>query len=257
MSFTVQVLFIYLGLASAFSPVSRWTSRQSAMKSKVVEFEMDPPPQADTETLLYCLGLNLASQLPGDLKALVPNEGEIELVMKGLVDRMTGKAVDPMAQLEANGEQLNVLIQGRAADMQEKINAVGQKFLDGAKGEEGAVTTSGGVVVVPSAKGVGMYPTSASSVKVHYTGMLVDGTVFDSSVQRGEPATFALAQVIKGWQEGMQEMQEGGKARLVVPSDLGYGAAGQPQAGIPGGAVLVFEVELIKVLSGGVGGLVL
>jgi FKBP-type peptidyl-prolyl cis-trans isomerase len=150
-----------------------------------------------------------------------------------------------------------MLIQSRANELMEKVNAAGKTFLETAKAEKGAVATKGGVVVVPLYKGVGQYPTSASSVKVHYTGMLADGTVFDSSVQRGEPATFALKQVIKGWQEGLQEMQEGGKARLVVPSDMGYGPQGQPQAGIPGGAVLVFEVELIKVLSGGVGGLIL
>ncbi len=87
--------------------------------------------------------------------------------------------------------------------------------------------------------------------------MYCSGSVFDSSVKRGEPATFALKQVIKGWQEGLQEMQEGSKARIVIPSELGYGAQGQPQGGIPGGSVLIFEVELIKVLSGGVGGLIL
>ena len=85
----------------------------------------------------------------------------------------------------------------------------------------------------------------------------MDGSVFDSSIQRGTPATFALNQVIKGWQEGLQEMQEGGKAQLLIPSDLGYGPQGQPQAGIPGGALLIFEVELKKVKSAGVGGLVL
>lgn len=227
------------------------------MITQVVEFEMADPPPEDTDKLLYCLGLNLASQLPGDLHALVPNEGEMDIVMKGLVDRMTGKAEDAMAQLEANGANLNILVQQRAAAMQEKMKEASRIFIEKAKEEEGATSTSGGVVVKMLSKGAGVFPTSASSVTVHYTGTLADGTVFDSSVQRGEPATFALAQVIKGWQEGLQEMQEGGKARLVIPSGLGYGPAGQPQAGIPGGATLIFEVELIKVLSGGVGGLVL
>jgi len=81
--------------------------------------------------------------------------------------------------------------------------------------------------------------------------------VFDSSVARGKPAQFPLKQVIEGWQESIVKMQEGSKARLVVPSNLGYGPEGQPQAGIPGNAILIFEVELLKVLSGGVGGLVL
>lgn len=222
----------------------------------VVEFDLEAPSAADKETLLYCLGLNLAGQLPKDLKQLVDKE-ELAVVMKGVVAMMLETEPDPGWMLAANGELLNGMIQERAAALQDKINAAQQQFLDQAKEEKGATTTKGGVVVVPLSKGSGMFPTAASSVEVHYTGMLADGTVFDSSVARGKPATFALKQVIVGWQEGIAEMQEGSKARLVVPSDLGYGPDGQPQAGIPGGAILIFEVELLKVLSGGVGGLIL
>ena len=94
--------------------------------------------------------------------------------------------------------------------------------------------------------GTGAQPTATSKVKVHYHGTLVDGKVFDSSVDRGEPISFALNQVIKGWQEGLQMMQVGGKARLVIPSDLAYGDQGRPGT-IPGGATLIFEVELLAI----------
>ena len=243
---------------------TRWTGAKAPVagqlaaekESKVVEFEQEGPDTEELEKIMYVLGLNMAAQLPADLKQLLSKE-ELRITMKGVTDLMLGEADKPMKQLEEYGDKVNVVVQERAKKVMEKAAEAGQKVLDEAKKDEGAMVTDGGVVVVPLEKGVGQFPTDASSVQVHYTGALTDGTVFDSSIKRGEPATFALKQVIQGWQQGLKEMQEGSKARLVIPSDLGYGDQGQPQAGIPGGAVLVFEVELIKVLSGGVGGLVL
>lgn len=95
-------------------------------------------------------------------------------------------------------------------------------------------------------EGTGEHPTATDQVTVHYTGKLLDGTVFDSSVERGEPATFGLNQVIRGWTEGVQLMQEGAKYVFYIPTDLAYGTQGAPGA-IPPYADLVFEVELIKI----------
>jgi FKBP-type peptidyl-prolyl cis-trans isomerase FkpA len=89
-------------------------------------------------------------------------------------------------------------------------------------------------------------PTKADTVEVHYEGKLIDGTVFDSSIARGEPISFPLSGVIAGWTEGLQLMREGGKAKLTSPSDLAYGPRGSPPK-IPGGATLVFEVELLQI----------
>ena len=99
--------------------------------------------------------------------------------------------------------------------------------------------------------GDGASPTKADKVKVHYEGKLVDGTVFDSSIARGEPTEFKLNQVIPGWQEGLQLMKPGGKALLSIPAELGYGEMGVPGGKIPGRAALSFEVELLEVKEGG------
>eukprot|EP01045_Picozoa_sp_COSAG04_P015207 COSAG04_NODE_1187_length_7847_cov_3.494579_2_plen_484_part_00 len=126
----------------------------------------------------------------------------------------------------------------------------GWEFLSAAAAEEGAVQTESGLVINESVVGEGAAPTSLDSVEVHYEGKLIDGTVFDSSIARGESITFPLGAVIAGWTEGLQLMKEGGKATLTIPMDLAYGTDGSPPT-IPGGATLVFEVELISVQSAG------
>ncbi len=124
----------------------------------------------------------------------------------------------------------------------------GRKYLEKAAAEKGAVKTTSGAIVVMLKKGTGAQPTRASTVKVHYTGKLIDGKVFDSSVQRGAPATFPLSGVIPCWTEGVQKMKVGGKARLVCPPETAYGAEGAPGA-VPPNAVLDFEVELLAIVK--------
>ena len=130
---------------------------------------------------------------------------------------------------------------------EEKQN--GQAYLDKAAAQANAKRTVSGLLYLPIKEGAGASPTPADRVKVHYTGKLIDGTVFDSSVRRGQPATFGLNQIIACWQEGLQLMKAGGKARIVSPSNLAYGDSGAPPD-IPPGATLDFEIELLEVLPG-------
>ncbi|MCR4604125.1 MAG: FKBP-type peptidyl-prolyl cis-trans isomerase [Prevotella sp.] len=123
----------------------------------------------------------------------------------------------------------------------------GEKYLAENGKKDGVITTASGLQYQVLQEGNGKRPTAKDSVKCHYEGFLLDGTVFDSSVQRGEPAVFGLQQVIAGWTEGLQLMQEGGKYRFFIPYRLAYGEGGAGQM-IPPFATLIFDVELIEVL---------
>ncbi len=151
---------------------------------------------------------------------------------------------------EISDEEAHQIINDYLADLQQKMEAqareAGQKFLEENKLKEGVQVTASGLQYVVVKEGEGAQPTAEDEVTVHYTGKLIDGTVFDSSVNRGEPATFPLNRVIPGWTEGVQLMKEGAKYDFFIPSDLAYGPQGIPNA-IPPHSTLIFEVELIKV----------
>jgi len=137
------------------------------------------------------------------------------------------------------------LMQSKKDAAAEKAAEAGKEALAAAAAEADAVQTDSGLVVKTLVEGDGASPTAADTVKVHYEGTLVDGTVFDSSIARGEPIEFPLSGVIKGWTEGLQLMKTGGKAKLTIPSDIAYGDSGQGP--IPAKATLIFEVELIEI----------
>lgn len=153
-------------------------------------------------------------------------------------------------ETEMPPEEANKLIQEYLQELTERktaeIKSVGENFLAENLKKDNVKSTESGLQYIVEKEGTGASPSATDEVTVHYTGRLLDGTVFDSSVSRGEPATFPLNRVIPGWTEGLQLMKEGGKNVFFIPSDLAYGAQGVPNA-IPPHSTLIFEVELIKV----------
>jgi FKBP-type peptidyl-prolyl cis-trans isomerase FklB len=174
-----------------------------------------------------------------------------------------GIAVDDFAQaikdvLEGNQTAISHteardIVNKYFAELEEKMNAAnieaGKKFLEENKKREGVVTLPSGLQYEVITEGnVGRYAKVTDQVQCHYEGTLIDGTLFDSSIKRGQPATFGVNQVIPGWVEALQLMPEGAKWKLYIPSDLAYGAQGAGEM-IPPHSTLVFEVELQKILS--------
>lgn len=200
----------------------------------------DWQPQTEDEKTLYAIGLVLASNMTE--LSLTPDE--MSIVSEGLRDGVSGgePKVDPAAQTS----QIQAFMTQRAAAAATQEKQESAAFLESMAAEDGAERTSSGLIFFELEEGDGASPGSADNVTVHYHGTLRDGTVFDSSVDRGETATFQLNRVIPCWTEGVQMMKAGGKARLVCPSDIAYGDRGSPPR-IKPGAVLVFEVELIAV----------
>jgi FKBP-type peptidyl-prolyl cis-trans isomerase FkpA/FKBP-type peptidyl-prolyl cis-trans isomerase FklB len=198
--------------------------------------------KTDEDKALYAMGWALSQRLAPF--ALTP--AELDLVKAGLTDGALGreKKADP-AQFAAKIQQLRAAREQKVAAAEKQA---GQAFVAKTATEPGAVKTESGLVITTLKPGAGPAPKATDKVKVHYHGTLTDGTVFDSSVQRGQPATFPLNGVIKCWTEGLQRMKVGEKARLVCPADLAYGVRGSPPR-IKPGATLVFEVELLEIVN--------
>jgi FKBP-type peptidyl-prolyl cis-trans isomerase FkpA len=201
-----------------------------------------PEPKTEDQKTLYALGLMLGRNI--SVFNLTPDE--LELVKAGLTDAVQKKK--PSVEIATYGPKLDAMARGRqnASAANEKAKAKG--VLEAAAREPGAIKTPSGLVIRTEKAGTGPSPTATDQVKVHYHGTLSDGTVFDSSVQRKEPATFPLNGVIKCWTEGVQRMKVGEKAKLTCPSDLAYGDEGRPPT-IPGGATLTFDVELLDIVT--------
>src|SRR5574344_721842 len=195
----------------------------------------------------YALGLGIGQQLA----QMGASELNIDDFAQAIKDVVAG------SDLKVQHSEAQNIVQEYFAKQEEKINAqraeqgktqkeAGEKYLAENAKKSGVVTLPSGLQYQVLKEGNGQKPAAKDSVTCHYEGMLIDGTLFDSSIQRGEPATFSLQQVIAGWTEGLQLMQEGAKYRFFIPYRLAYGEGGAG-ASIPPFAALIFDVELLKV----------
>lgn len=196
----------------------------------------------------YALGLGIGRQL----SQMGADNLDIDDFAKAIKDILAGKKPeidDAEAQTLVKDffEKQEAKQRAAAAEKFKETKEKGEAYLAENAKKEGMVTLPSGLQYQVIKEGNGRRPKATDKVKCHYEGMLVDGTLFDSSIQRGEPATFPLNGVIKGWTEGLQLMQEGAKYRFFIPYHLGYGENGAG-ASIPPFAALVFDVELIEVV---------
>lgn len=198
------------------------------------------------EKYSYAIGQNMGGSL-----SKMPMKVEVDYLIQGLLDANAGK--EGLMTAEAAQEVLQEFAQkAQAAELEQRQTAAagnlteGENFRKENGAKEGVTTTESGLQIETVQAGEGAKPGIDDRVSVHYTGTLVDGTKFDSSVDRGQPATFPLNGVIKGWTEGLQMMNVGGKYRLVIPPELGYGASGAGQT-IGPNATLVFDIELLSI----------
>ena len=216
---------------------------------------MAQAPQGDTvkDPLSYFLGISVGQQM--GQSGFQITDLDVNQLLVGFQDGIQGK--EPALteeQLTAARTKIQTLLQARQQQQQaamEKAGAAnkdkGVQFLAENAKKEGIKAIDGGIQYKEIKAGTGPSPKVTDTVRVHYTGTLTNGTKFDSSVDRGQPATFPLNRVIQGWQIAIAKMKVGGKWIIYIPSDLAYGAQGSPSGGIGPNEVLIFEVELLGI----------
>ncbi|MDH3686671.1 MAG: FKBP-type peptidyl-prolyl cis-trans isomerase [Myxococcales bacterium] len=191
---------------------------------------------------LYAMGTMLARSLA----TLDLSPEELANVTAGMEDTVMG--AEPKVEVTEYRSKIQAFSAARRAAASERETAAGLAFAEEQAAVAGAETLDSGLIFIEETAGTGDSPAATDQVSVHYHGTLRDGTVFDSSVDRGEPATFPLNRVIPCWTEAVQKMKPGGKARIICPADIAYGDRGSPPR-IPPGATLAFDVELIEIVT--------
>lgn len=202
-----------------------------------------PAPKFSEEQLLETFGWFVGKRI--GITELKFTAEQTALIIKGLQIAAAGK--DAPYKLEEIGPEMDKFLQQKQQQYLDVLKqeglAASAKFLAEIKTKPGVTTLPSGLAYEIVQQGSGEFPKATDTVKVHYTGTLIDGTVFDSSLQRNEPSEFALDQVIPGWTEGIQKINKGGKIKLYVPPHLAYGDDARP--GIPPASTLIFDVELL------------
>jgi len=197
----------------------------------------------DNKKISYAIGQQIGQNLKN-----TGVEYDTKVLAAALKDASEGKNEMKPEEIQASMQKLQENMQKKQSEVGDKNKKEGQDYLDKNKSKENVKTTASGLQYTVEKEGAGATPTRNDEVKVHYTGTLLNGEKFDSSVDRGQPAEFPVGGVIPGWTEALMLMKEGSKYKLVIPSDLAYGPAGRP--GIPPNSVLLFDVELLEVKKG-------
>ncbi|HET6283756.1 MAG TPA: FKBP-type peptidyl-prolyl cis-trans isomerase [Polyangia bacterium] len=199
-------------------------------------------PKTEDQKTLYALGLMLGK----NIGVFNLKKDELEMVRAGMTSAVLKEK--SQIELETYGPKIDAMARARQATASVAEKEKAKAAIEAASKEPGAIKTASGMVIRTIKPGTGPMPAETDKVKVHYVGTLLDGTEFDSSVKRKEPATFPLNGVIKCWTEGVQKMKVGEKAKLICPSEIAYGDNGRPPT-IPGGATLLFDVELLEIVK--------
>ena len=189
----------------------------------------------------YCVGMSIAESL----KQQNLNDLNSEVISEAIKDAFGSS--NTRFTMEQAQNIIQVYLQEQSEKQFAQNKEIGSQFLEANKAKEGIFTTASGLQYEVITEGNGKSPSATDVVEVHYHGTLIDGTVFDSSVQRGTPTSFGVNQVIKGWTEALQLMKEGSKFRLYIPQDLAYGAHPHPGGAIEPYMALIFDVELLQV----------
>lgn len=200
-----------------------------------------------TDSASYAIGVSTGANYKENLKTFPGGEANLDVLIAGFVQAIKGDSTK-MSMEEAQAYLQTYFVEAQAREAA-KLKEEGEKFLTENKAKEGVITTPSGLQYKVEVEGTGAKPTAEDQVKVHYTGTLLDGTKFDSSLDRGEPLVFGVGNVIKGWTEGLQIMPVGSKYTFWIPSDLGYGERGAGQD-IKPNSVLKFEIELLEIVKG-------
>ena len=198
----------------------------------------------------YAVGTSIGLNLAGDFKSQgVDTSFKTDLVVAGLSAALSGDSASAKLSQEEAQEIVGRFFEEMNSKKASKNVAIGEAFLQENGSKPGVVTTASGLQYIVLKEGEGASPSPANQVRVHYTGKLLDGTVFDSSIERNEPVVFYVRSVIPGWTEALQLMKEGAEYKLFIPGNLAYGEQGNPRGGIGPNSVLTFDVKLIDVIT--------